>query len=61
MSTSTHNSEIAVVDDPITTTAGQKWAGVVRILLGFTFLWAFLDKMFGWGYSTTDGWLFGSG
>ena len=61
MSTSTHNAEIAVVDDPITTTAGQKWAGVVRILLGFTFLWAFLDKMFGWGYSTTDGWLFGAG
>jgi thiosulfate dehydrogenase (quinone) large subunit len=61
MSTSTHNAEIAVVDDPITTTAGQKWSGVVRILLGFTFLWAFLDKTFGWGYSTTDGWLFGTG
>ena len=26
--------------------------GVVRILLGFTFLWAFLDKLFGLGFST---------
>ena len=61
MSTSTHNAEIAVVDDPITTTAGQKWSGVVRILLGFTFLWAFLDKTFAWGFSTTQAWMFGSG
>lgn len=26
--------------------------GIVRILLGFTFLWAFLDKLFGLGFST---------
>jgi thiosulfate dehydrogenase [quinone] large subunit len=47
--------------DRIVVAAGQKWAGVVRILLGFTFLWAFLDKTFGWGYSTTTGWMFGTG
>ena len=62
MSTTTHSSEATVVhDDLITTTAGQKWAGVVRILLGFTFLWAFLDKNFAWGYSTTKAWMFGTG
>jgi|LSQX01.3.fsa_nt_gb thiosulfate dehydrogenase [quinone] large subunit len=26
---------------------------IVRILLGFMFLWAFLDKLFGLGFSTT--------
>lgn len=30
------------------------WAGL-RIALGWTFLWAFLDKMFGWGFSTESG------
>ncbi len=47
--------------DRITISAAQKWAGVTRILLGFTFLWAFLDKTFGLGYSSTKGWLFGTG
>ncbi|MDN5357083.1 MAG: thiosulfate dehydrogenase (quinone) large subunit [Candidatus Methanomethylophilaceae archaeon] len=27
---------------------------ILRILLGFMFLWAFLDKMFGLGYNTTS-------
>lgn len=27
----------------------------VRILTGFVFLWAFLDKTFGWGYATASG------
>ena len=47
--------------DRITISAAQKWAGVTRILLGFTFLWAFLDKCFGLGFSSTKGWLFGAG
>ncbi len=50
-----------VADDLIVNSAAQKWAGVVRILLGFTFLWAFLDKTFGWGFATTKAWLFGTG
>jgi thiosulfate dehydrogenase (quinone) large subunit len=29
------------------------WAGL-RLALGWVFLWAFLDKMFGWGYSTAS-------
>ncbi len=62
MSTSTHTSEVSVVsDDRITNSAAQKWSGVVRILLGFTFLWAFLDKNFAWGFSTTKAWMFGTG
>ncbi|WP_237502938.1 hypothetical protein [Streptomyces sp. SID8374] len=27
-------------------------AAVLRLLISFTFLWAFLDKAFGWGYAT---------
>ncbi|MCZ4124832.1 MULTISPECIES: hypothetical protein [Streptomyces] len=27
----------------------------VRILTGFIFLWAFLDKAYGWGYATASG------
>ena len=62
MSTSTHTSEVSVVsDDRITNSAAQKWSGLVRILLGFTFLWAFLDKNFAWGFSTTKAWMFGTG
>lgn len=30
----------------------QKYLAVVRIAFGFLFLWAFLDKMFGLGFST---------
>jgi thiosulfate dehydrogenase [quinone] large subunit len=64
MSTTHAADTVRVVDhstDQIITTAGQKWAGVVRILLGFTFLWAFVDKAFGFGFSTTKAWLFGAG
>lgn len=28
------------------------FAGILRIMLGFTFLWAFFDKLFGLGFST---------
>ncbi len=60
----THSTtaDVAVMhDDQIISTAGQKWAGVVRILLGLTFLWAFLDKTFGLGYASTKAWMFGTG
>ena len=36
-------------------TLGQKVMGVTRIVLGFLFLWPFLDKMFGLGYATQPG------
>ena len=31
-----------------------QWIAVLRIIMGLTFLWAFLDKTFGFGYSTTS-------
>ncbi len=30
------------------------WLAVSRILIGLTFLWAFLDKLFGLGFSTSS-------
>ncbi|SFE45337.1 thiosulfate dehydrogenase [quinone] large subunit [Actinacidiphila alni] len=40
-----------------TTTAGAaaKSLAVLRIATGFIFLWAFLDKTFGWHYATASG------
>jgi thiosulfate dehydrogenase (quinone) large subunit len=35
------------------------WA-VLRIMLGWVFLWTFLDKLFGLGYDTKTGWLDGN-
>jgi thiosulfate dehydrogenase [quinone] large subunit len=36
------------------TAARYVWAGV-RLALGWTFLWAFVDKLFGLGFATPDG------
>lgn len=35
--------------------------GILRLAMGWIFLWAFLDKTFGWGFATTPGhaWLAG--
>jgi len=35
--------------------------GLLRLVMGWIFLWAFLDKVFGWGYATKAGkaWLDG--
>ncbi len=38
-----------------TGTALLRTAAVLRILTAFTFLWAFVDKAFGWGYATGAG------
>ena len=61
MSTTLDRPTEAATSDLIVPSSAQKWAGVVRILLGFTFLWAFLDKTFGLGFATTKAWLFGAG
>lgn len=43
----------------------QRWTervgAIARISLGWTFLWAFLDKTFGWGFATekADAWIDG--
>lgn len=35
--------------------------GLLRLAMGLTFLWAFVDKVFGWGFATkpADAWLSG--
>jgi thiosulfate dehydrogenase [quinone] large subunit len=35
-------------------TVDYVWAGL-RIALGWVFFWAFLDKLFGWGFATESG------
>lgn len=53
--------DAAVVADTNTATALGVAVFVARMLLGFTFLWAFLDKAFGFGYSTpsANAWIHG--
>jgi thiosulfate dehydrogenase (quinone) large subunit len=49
-----HATHLETVEAPgsmLTTTAARALA-VLRISTGFVFLWAFLDKTFGWGYAT---------
>src|SRR5688500_8628872 len=48
-----HHAEVAPKARLITERAAQALA-VLRIATGFTFLWAFLDKMFGLGWTTTS-------
>src|SRR5262245_21564183 len=38
--------------ETIISTAAAKFLAVFRVVLGFEFLWAFLDKTFGFGYAT---------
>ncbi len=46
-------SAVSARDD--THTARAYVFGSVRLLMGFVFLWAFLDKTFGFGYATPSG------
>ncbi|MFI1097816.1 hypothetical protein [Streptomyces sp. NPDC020917] len=39
----------------VMTPIAAKAAAVVRVATGFVFLWAFLDKTFGWHYATGSG------
>ena len=36
----------------VTSGSGRRWLAVLRLAIGFIFLWAFFDKTFGLGYST---------
>jgi thiosulfate dehydrogenase [quinone] large subunit len=40
---------------PVITTAAGRALAVLRIAFGLTFLWAFVDKLFGLGYATPEG------
>jgi thiosulfate dehydrogenase (quinone) large subunit len=45
-------AETASTDGMVLTTGAAKFLAIVRVVLGFEFLWAFLDKTFGLGYAT---------
>jgi thiosulfate dehydrogenase [quinone] large subunit len=58
MTTAVASTPIKSTQSPATTPGTRsaspagRWLAVSRIALGFVFLWAFLDKTFGLGYST---------
>lgn len=45
---------VKVVADVHPSIVGARWMAVLRFATGFIFLWAFLDKLFGLGHSTTS-------
>jgi thiosulfate dehydrogenase (quinone) large subunit len=64
MTTTTHRRQVPVIaTEPdtgrepirITTVAAGRALAVLRIAFGLTFLWAFVDKVFGLGYATPSG------
>lgn len=46
------SSTLTSEDEVVTSPAARKVLAVARLTTGFIFLWAFLDKAFGLGYST---------
>ena len=55
MSTPTVPSPTAQsTDHVVRSTAGRRVLAALRIVIGFNFLWSFLDKAFGLGYSTAS-------
>jgi len=53
--------EVAETPGPLLTSTAAKALAVLRISTGFVFLWAFLDKTFGFGYATesSSAWIHG--
>ncbi|MEU0510463.1 hypothetical protein [Amycolatopsis sp. NPDC006125] len=47
-------AESASGHDAVMTPTAARLIAVLRIATGLAFLWAFLDKTFGWGYATTS-------
>ncbi|GHS88918.1 membrane protein [Actinomycetota bacterium] len=45
---------LRIQEDVVTTVGARRALAVLRYATGFIFLWAFLDKTFGLGYSTTS-------
>ncbi|HWD46159.1 MAG TPA: hypothetical protein VHM23_21020 [Actinomycetota bacterium] len=45
-------AEIQPAPETIISAGAAKFLAVFRVVLGFEFLWAFLDKTFGFGYAT---------
>jgi thiosulfate dehydrogenase [quinone] large subunit len=49
-----HHPELVALPGSMITTAAARALAVLRVATGFMFLWAFFDKTFGLGYSTTS-------
>ncbi len=47
-----HGNQAAETTTPAVTSLAARLFAVLRVSVGFVFLWAPLDKTFGWGYST---------
>lgn len=43
---------VLVETDLVSTLSARRWLAATRLAIGFVFLWAFLDKLFGLTYST---------
>jgi len=56
MSTTTysseHRTEAESQESIVTRPLARKVLAVARVVIGFTFLWAFVDKLFGFGFAT---------
>jgi len=56
MSTTTypsgHRTEAETQESIVTRPLARKVLAVARVVIGFTFLWAFVDKLFGFGFAT---------
>src|SRR3982751_4142068 len=52
MTTTAAHLEKVEAPGAMLTKSAAKALAVLRISVGFVFLWAFLDKTFGWGYAT---------
>lgn len=47
-----HHPNVLVETDLVSTLSARRWLAVSRLAVGFIFLWAFLDKLFGLHYAT---------
>ena len=58
---STGHPELAESPGSMMTSTAAKALAVLRVTIGFYFLWAFLDKVFGWSYHTpsANAWIHG--
>ena len=41
-------------EEVVRSSVARKFLAALRLVLGFTFLWAFIDKLFGLGYATPE-------
>jgi thiosulfate dehydrogenase [quinone] large subunit len=49
---SSYRVEVESQESIVTRPAVRRVLAVARVVIGFTFLWAFVDKLFGFGFST---------